>query len=130
MLRTPTTNAANCDTKQHTAASVAANKSNKSMLFGIPRNSPQPVVANSIDNVLSHFNDSPFSDITLNNCSDLSLCQPPPYISNQHNNHNHNHNHNHNNSSGSNHDGSYSLTHHACLIEQSKQVTLCSIRNI
>ena len=52
-------------------------ENSKSMMFGIPRDSPMPTypAVHSISNL-----DSPFVDVTLNNCDDLSLYQPQPNV--------------------------------------------------
>jgi hypothetical protein len=54
-----------------------AYENSKSMLFGIPRDSPMPTIASMASADFHPINlDSPFVDITLNNCDDMSLYQP------------------------------------------------------
>ena len=50
----------------------------RSMMFGIPRQAPQPTVASLGVNFHPTNLDSPFVDITLNNCTDFSLYQAKP----------------------------------------------------
>ena len=59
----------------------AAYENSKSMLFGIPRDSPMPTIASMVsDNFHPLSLDSPFVDITLNNCEDMSLYQSKSVI--------------------------------------------------
>jgi hypothetical protein len=61
------------------ALSVKSNdpyENSKSMMFGIPRDSPMPIYP-SVSNDFHQTLDSPFVDVTLNNCDDISLYQPP-----------------------------------------------------
>ncbi len=51
-------------------------ENSKSMMFGIPRDSPMPSYP-SVSNDFHQTLDSPFVDVTLNNCDDISLYQPP-----------------------------------------------------
>ena len=54
-----------------------AYENSKSMMFGIPRDSPMPTAAPAINSDFHPMSlDSPFVDVTLNNCDDLSLYQP------------------------------------------------------
>ena len=52
-------------------------ENSKSMMFGIPRDSPMPSYP-AIHSISSL--DSPFVDVTLNNCDNLSLYQPQPNV--------------------------------------------------
>lgn len=55
----------------------ATYENSKSMLFGIPRDSPMPTIASMASADFHPINlDSPFVDITLNNCDDMSIYQP------------------------------------------------------
>jgi hypothetical protein len=65
-------------TNNHQFMSPANGSATKSMMFGIPRQAPQPTAASiGAANFHPANLDSPFVDITLNNCEDLSLYQAP-----------------------------------------------------